>query len=232
MRNPRRFLLDKELILKTDPDTAWKPFLYYSLADEVDEFKNYVTSQYVRNVIENVDLHKKISEGLKELSYSNFFSEDDTQWIIELFFRNLKSSDFSDEWVKEGRLDVVSSLIIRFIPRLQNILDVFLHFDLTHFNSEEELIKTLAIRDKILAFVEKNFEKVAKKIDTIQKTAANWNEDEEKFIDVYKKTGMYLLSEHMLRQTERIKNKAKEHNIEFKEEYNSPGSMLKSSISN
>lgn len=214
----------KKLVLKSDFDTFARIFHVYFLRLETKElFK----SDYAKTVLNPAQIYDKLSQGLKEFSFTDYFNKKDISWAISLVLQNISTFQ-----IKKDAISLVTAVLgskiedeelSEVIPYIQLVSKLFTNFEIT-IEDEEELQKTLVLRDKIYLFIKDNVATIASKLNVLKKM-----EDLEK-----KKAGIELLSklaESIMETTcneitEYLRQQAKAKEIPFPKKYREIGALF------
>ena len=214
----------KRLVLKSDFETFIEIFHVYFMQSRTEEL---FESEYAKAVLNPTEIYNKLSQALKEFSFTKHFSKGDIDWAIKLVLQNVQSFQSQKETVSV----IVAALsdkiedenLSEIIPYIQLVAKLFTNFEISVKN-EEELKKTLTLRDKTYLFIKDNTARVISKLDVIKEIP---NSEE-------KKAGIRLLSkivESILNKTceeitEYLRQQAKTKGIPFRDEYKQVGTIL------
>jgi hypothetical protein len=213
----------KKLVLKSDFETFIGIFHIYFLQSKTEGF---FESEYARKVLNLAQIYAKLSEGLKEFSFAKYFSKADIEWAIELVLQNISlfqiqretisiiAAALSDKTVDEN-LDEV-------IPYIQLMAKLFTNFEI-NVKNEEELKKTIILRNKAYLFAKDNVAKGISKLDIIKEIPES--EEKEAGIRFLSKIAESLLSKTSREITDYLKEQAETKGIRFLDEYEKIGSI-------
>lgn len=214
----------KKLVLKSDFDTFARIFHVYFLRLETEElFK----SDYAKTVLNPGQIYDKLSQGLKEFSFTDYFNKKDINWAISLVLQNISAFQIQKDAISFVTAVLGSKIededLSEVIPYIQLVSKLFTNFEIT-IENEEELQKTLALRDKIYLFIKDNVAAIASKLNVLKEM-----EDLEK-----KKLGIELLSkiaESIMKTTcneitDYLRQQAKAKGIPFPKEYREIGALF------
>lgn len=216
--------IKKKLVLKSDFETFMEIFHVYFMQSKTEEL---FESDYAKAVLNPTEIYNKLSRALKEFSFTEYFGKEDIDWAIKLVLQNVLSFRIQKETVSV----IVAALsdkiedenLSEIIPYIQLVAKLFTNFEI-NIRNEEELKKTLTLRDKTYLFIKDNAVKVISKLDDVREIP---NSEE-------KKAGIKLLTkivERFLRKTseeitEYLWQQAKTKGIPFLDEYKEVGTLL------
>ena len=216
--------IKKKLVLKSDYETFMEIFHVYFMQSKTEEL---FESDYAKTVLNPTEIYNKFSQALKEYSFTNYFGKDDIDWAIKLVLQNVQSFQFQKETVSVIAAALSDKIkdenLSEIIPYIQLVAKLFTNFEI-NIRNEEELKKTLTLRDKTYLFIKDNVAKVISKIDDIREIP---NSEE-------KKAGIRLLTkivQRFLRKTseeitEYLWQQAKTKGIPFPDQYKEVGTLL------
>lgn len=213
----------RKMVLKTDFETFGKLFTLFLLESRI---QNLLKSQYTESVIEQVELHKKLAKQFSEFSYSKYFTEEDTSWMITIVLRNVCSFKLHKDMFGA----VLYSLkgyeienIREFVPYIQLFWKLLLNFEVI-FEDEDELKKTLTLRDKLFFFITENANRFLVELEIIK----NLKDPQKKsqYLEVYSETIRHFLTKFAQQIANNIQEKCKEKNIPFLANYNDVGTFF------
>jgi len=218
----RVLAFQRKLLLKSDGETFWKVFWLFALELK---FQRFLRSNYTRHLIEKVKIHEKLIKA-KGLDYGRFFDNEDTNLIIEIILRNIVSYQIDESMQDQFKALLKmkeEDAIIQVLPVMQIFLNIISNFDVGVFESEDELLKILRLRDKFFAFGKFiageiiNEWVVVKRIEDYQKKA--------NYFEAYMEAVEYFLTSILSKVTESIRKTADEKRIPFDERYNEIGKL-------
>ena len=216
--------IKKKLVLKSDFDTFMEIFHVYFVQSKTEEL---FESDYAETVLNPTKIYNKLTEALKEFSFTKYFGKDDIDWAIKLVLQNVQSFQIQKETVSVIAAALTDKIedenLSEIIPYIQLVAKLFTNFEI-YVSNEEELKRTLTLRDKIYLFIKDNATKVISKLDDIKEIP---NPEE-------KKAGIRLLTkivERFVRKTseeitEYLWQQAKTKGIPFPDEYKEVGTLL------
>lgn len=216
--------IKKKLVLKSDFETFREVFHIYFMQSETEEL---FESEYARAVLNPVGIYKRLSEALKEFSFTRYFRKEDIDWAIKLVLQNVLSFQIQKETISIIAAALSDKIedenLSEILPYFQLATRLFTNFEITVSN-EEELKKTIRLRDRTFHFVKDNAAMAISKLDVIKKMP---NSDE-------KKAGIILLSkiaESILKKTSDeitvyLRQQANAKGIRFPDEYYKIGHFL------
>ena len=214
----------KKLLLSLDRATFWKLLFFF-----VNRLKPQVffASNYLRAFIEKMDIHRKLSEQLSGLHYSDYFDKDDTNKFIEIALHNLSAIKIArpshGEMNRTKRGEVGS--LARYAAYIPVINDIISKFDAAIFADEEDLAHLLKLRDKVFYFVIDNAERllqnweVLKDIKSKSKKAA--------YVEAYVRVVDFYMRKFSGDFSSIVAKRAEEAKIEFRKEYFKIGSFFR-----
>ena len=218
----RVLAFQRKLLLKSDNETFGKLFGLFFLELK---FQRFLRSNYTRHLIEKMKIHEKLIKA-KGLDYGRFFDKEDTNLIIEIILRNIVSyqidKDTQDQFKALLKMKEEGA-IIQVFPVMQIFWNIISNFDVGVFESEDELLKILRLRDKFFAFSKFiagkiiNEWAVVKRIEDCQKKA--------NYFEAYMEAIEYFLTSILSKVTESIRKAAKEKRIPFDESYSEIGKL-------
>jgi len=213
---------DRKLLLKDDTETSSK---LLNLFGAEWRFNDFLQSSYAKSIIQKLNIHGRLVEAFKELSYEYYFSKDDTDIIVNIVLNNISSLKFSEEFKSyTKKLSKYKESSRSIFPVMYIFSEAFSKFDVAAFESEAELLNLLRLRDKFYSFVLDNSEKILRKWDFV---ISKKIEEQDIYINVYKETITYFLLKYMQDFTNKIRQKAKEKKLDFREEYGTIGALWK-----
>ena len=216
--------IKKKLVLKSDFETFMEIFHVYFMQSKTEEL---FESDYAKAVLNPTEIYNKLSRALKEFSFTEYFGKEDIDWAIKLVLQNVLSFRIQKETVSVIAAALSDKIedenLSEIIPYIQLVAKLFTNFEI-NIRNEEELKRTLTLRDKTYLFIKDNAVKVISKLDDIREIP---NSEE-------KKAGIKLLTkivERFLRKTseeitEYLWQQAKTKGIPFLDEYKEVGTLL------
>ena len=216
--NMRVLAFQRKLLLKLDNETFWMILGLFFLELK---FQKFFRSNYMKHSLEKIKIHKKLVE-VKDLDYGKYFSEEDTNLIIELVLRNICSYQIDkDLWNKFKTSLRTNEADFQVFSIMQVLSDVFSNFDLGVFENENELLRIIQLRDKFYVFIKSIAGKiinewvVVKRIEDPQKKAS--------YFEAYLAAIDYFLTSILSEATENIRKAAEEKKIPFDKRYSEIG---------
>jgi hypothetical protein len=215
---------EKRLLLSTNSRIFTQLFFFLVFNRLKPEI--ILKSRYLKLIVKSWDIHGKLSKGLEELSYNEFFEEVDTDKFVEIALYNLSRIRAqqklpNNELRKKKKMDELG-LLLRIYAYFPIIKDPFSEIDLALFNDEEEMIHLLRLRDKIFRFVMHNSEKVLRNWEVLR------NVDEEKkdvYLEAYLKAVEHYVRKYIDQFTSKVQEKAEMKGIGFEVKYSEIGSF-------
>lgn len=216
--------IKKKLVLKSDFETFMEIFHVYFMQSKTEEL---FERDYAKTVLNPEEIYNKLSQALKEFSFTRYFSKEDIDWAIKLVLQNIKSFQIQKETVSVITAALSDKIrdenLSEIIPYIQLVAKLFTNFEI-NIRNEKELKRTLTLRDKTYLFIKENAAKVISKLDDIREIP----DSEEK------KAGIRLLTkivERFVRKTseeitEYLWQQAKTKGIPFPDEYREVGTLL------
>jgi len=216
--------IKKKLVLKSDFNTFMEIFHVYFVESNTEEF---FEGDYAKTVLNPTEIYNKLTKALKEFTFTKYFGKDDIDWAIKLVLQNVQSFRIQKETVSVIATALSDKIedenLSEIIPYIQLVAKLFTNFEI-YVSNEEELKRTLTLRDKIYLFIKDNAAKVISKLDDIKEIP---NSEE-------KKAGIRLLTkivERFVRKTseeitEYLWQQAKTKGIPFPDEYKEVGTLL------
>jgi len=213
----------RKMVLKTDFETFGKLFTLFLLESRIQDL---LKSKYVENVIKQIELHKKLTKQFRKFSYSKYFTEEDTDWMVTIVLRNVCAFEFQKDMLgavlyalKGYEIENIRELV----PYIQLFGRLLLNFEVV-FEGEDELKRTLKLRDKLFFFIIENADEFLVEFEIIK----NLKNPQKKlqYLEVYSETIRYFLTDFAQKITNGIQEKCKEKNIPFQTNYNEIGAFF------
>jgi len=220
--NIRALAFQRKLLLKSDSETFWRVFGLFFLESN---FRKFIRSNYTRHLIEKMKIHEKLIEA-KDLDYGRFFEKEDTNLIIQIILANIVSYPIDKDIQHQFRVLLKMNeegSIIQVFPIVQIFWNIVSNFNVGVFESEDELLKILRLRDKFYAFIKYIAGKmlnewvVVKRIEDPKKKA--------NYLEVYLEAVDFFLTSLLAQVTENIRKVAKEKKMPFDNGYNEIGKL-------
>jgi hypothetical protein len=216
----------KKLLLSSDSETLFKLIFFF-----FSRMKLHVIlgSNYLKFLIKKMNIHEELSKSLENLSYTDFFDEQDTNIFLKILLFNLpkiKPPRFViDSDLSKSKLDE-EGLMVRFIAYFRNLDDIKSNFEIFVFDNEDELINLLRLRDKTYYFVRHNLEKALQNWEVVVEIK---NEDKKNvYIEAYLTAIDYYALKIVNQLTEIMVTSAENKGVDFKKQYYAVGSLFKS----
>ena len=213
----------RKMVLKTDFETFGKLFTLFLLESRI---RNLLRSEYAESVIRQVELHEKLAKQLKQFPYSEYFAKEDTNWMVTIVLRNICAFKFQKDnfgavlyALKGHEIENTRELV----PYIQLFGRLLFNFEAI-FENEEELKKTLRLRDRLFFFITENTNKLLAELEII-KNLKN-PQKKSQYIEVYSETIRYFLTKIAQQTTNSILEKCREKNIPFLANYNEVGTFF------
>lgn len=137
--------LQRRFILSDNMETAFSLFFQFMFRNQLGIF---VSSEYFRAVIAKSGIHESICA--KSKTYSDYFSKEDTAYIISVILENLTSlKDISWNFIEEKdeeefQYALFADIAKNFSPLFSNLR--------VELRTEQDLIRFLTLRDKVYYF--------------------------------------------------------------------------------
>ncbi|MDH5733055.1 MAG: hypothetical protein OEY88_04645 [Candidatus Bathyarchaeota archaeon] len=207
----------RRLLLKSDFDTFMEIFHVYFLQSETEElFK----SDYAKTVINPKEIYYKFSQGLKGFSFTDYFDKEDVEWAIDLILRNISSFRIQKDSISivatAFQTEIKNDDVSEVLPYIQLASKFMTDFGF-NIRSEEELKKTLTLRDKVYLFAKDNISRIISQLDVIKEIADA--EERKVGIRVLSKLADRIMGKIGEDITEHLWQQAKLKEIPFPEDY-------------
>ena len=215
---------EKKLLLssKTETFTRLLLFFFSRLKPQV-----FLKSNYLKSVVKRWNIHEKFKKHLANLSYSDFFNEENTDKIVELVLHNLSiialPQHFNYHEIKRAKKDV--GFLMRFFAYFPVLDNLSSNLDLAIFADEKELIDLLRLRDKVFYFVLHNSLKAIQNWEVV--TSIEENNTKKVSIEAYLKVVDYYARKYANDFTSKAAARAKKKGIAFKSKYFEIGAFFK-----
>lgn len=220
----RVLAFEKKMVLKTDSKTFGEIFNLFLIESKIDAF---FTSSYAKGVIEKMKIHERLAKQLKSFSYSEYFNQEDTDWAANIVLRNISSFKFEGETFKlftHAIKGYENRDLTQFGPYVQLITKSAMNPDIAVFENEEELIKTLKLRDKVYSFITDNISQFLESLEIIKNIKDP--KKRSQYIEVYSETVTYILNKISEEVTQQIQAKCVMKKIPFLPEYSKIGAFF------
>jgi len=223
--NEHTIIYKKRLVLKSDFDTFIEIFHVYFLQSITEEL---LGSEYAETVLNPTQIYDKLSQGLKDFSFAKHFDKEDVKWAINLILQNVSSFRIQKNTVRVIAAalhdEIEDEDLTEIIPYLQLISKLFNNFEI-NIKDQEELKKTLTLRDKIYFFIKNNLVRVIANLDVIKEIADS--EEKRSGIKLLSKIAENIINKTSNEITEYLQQQAKAKEIPFPKEYKEGGTFLK-----
>ena len=216
---------EKKLLLSSNAETFTKLSLFFLSRLKLQVF---LKSSYLKTIVKSWNVHEKLSNHLANLSYSDFFDENDTNKILEIILHNfstitLPQPQFNYHDIKRTKMD--GGLLMRFFAYFPLLNYLSSNIDTAIFENEKELDDLLKLRDKAFYFILHNFKKTFQNCEVV----ADIKEDDMKkvYIDAYLKAVDYYARKYFNEFTSIVAKRAKKKGVAFKRQYSEIGALFK-----
>lgn len=217
----------KRLILRSDFNTFMEIFHAYFLRSETEEL---LKSEYAKTVIDPTEVYRKLSQGLKDFSFTNHFNKEDIKWAINLILRNISSFRIQKDSISivaaAFRTKFEDDNLNEILPYIQLASKLMTNFEF-NIESKEELKKTLILRDKICFFAKNNVSRIISQLDVIKEMTDF--EEKSGGIKLLSKLAESIINKVGKDITEHLWQQAKLKEMPFPKEYREIGTVLKTS---
>ena len=215
----------KKLVLKLDFDTFTEIFHAYFLQSKTEElFK----SEYAMTVLNPTQIYDKLSQGLDEFLFEKYFSREDINWAINLILQNISSFRIQKDAVSVIATALSGEIededLSEIIPYIQLVAKLFTNFEI-NIKDEEELKKTLILRDKVYLFIKNNIANIISKLDIIEEIEDS--EEKRAGIKLLSKIAESIMNKTSNEVTEYLRQQAKAKEIPFHKEYEEIGTFFR-----
>ena len=216
---------ERKLVLKADFETFAKIFHLYLLQSRTEEF---FQSKYAKSVLSGLQIYEKLSQSLKRFSFSKYFNEQDIDWAINLILQNVSSFQ-----IQKDTFSIIASAIgseveneniSEIIPYIQLATKLLTSFEIT-FKNEDELKRTLLLRDKVYYFIKENIGKILEEFEIIKELEDP--EEKKRRSELLSIIVMHYVDKASKQVTEHIQQQARSKGIPFLAEYNRIGAFYK-----
>lgn len=215
----------KRLVLKSDFDTFAKIFHIYFLQSKTEEL---FRSKYSETVLNPTQIYDRLSQGLKDFSFTKYFNKQDVNWAINLILQNISSFHIQKDAVSVIAATLSNKFededLSEIIPYIQLVAKLFTNFEI-NIKNEEELKRTLILRDKIYFFVKNNIAKIISKFDVIKEIEDS--EEKSAGIKLLSKIAESIMNKTSNEITEYLRQQAKAKEIPFLKEYKEIGTFFR-----
>jgi len=223
--NMRVVAFERKMVLKTDFDTFVKIFHLYFLESKTRE---YFQSKYAKSVLDELHFYEKLSQSLKKFSFPEYFDHKDIDWAINLVLQNvfsfqIQKNTFSIIAAAIGG-EIENENVDEIIPYIQLATKLLTSFQITVKN-EDELKRTLLLRDKVYSFIKENISKILEEFEIIKEVADP--EEKNRRIELLSLIAMHYVDKASKQVTEHIQQQARLKGITFLMEYGKIGTFYR-----